>query len=282
MNEMRPTGFSSPKSPRKLGSKAWVPDQPSAWVMALLPPLAGMVAAGLSWDALWLLTAWALCYCVQYVSARWVSSRLNRRYLPPVLAYGAVLAVVGLPFLVVHWRIVMWAPWYLVLFGASLIAAYRHCERSLVNNVVAIISSCTMSGLVYGYDANPGDDAWPYMELRAVYLAAAFALFQFGSVLVVKTMIRERGNPRYRVASVLWHAMMLVVCTVMLFHARQVSNEALCALWFLWIVCLLLLVRACVLPLIDARHGSRLKPVVTGMVEFAASVLSAVAILVVF
>ena len=282
MDETHLTGSNAPMPPHKLGSKAWVPDQPGAWVMALFPPMAGIISAGFSWDALWLLVTWALCYCVQYASARWASSHLNRRYLPPVLAYGAALTVVGLPFLILHWRIVMWAPLYLVLFGVSLIAAYRHCERSLVNNVVAIIASCTMLGLVYGYGINPGNDAWPYMELRAAYLAAAFALFQFGSVLVVKTMIRERGNPRYRVASVLWHAVMLGICVVMMFHAWQMSNEALWALWLLWIVCLLLLVRACALPLIDTRHGSRLKPMVTGMVEFVASVLSAVAILVAF
>lgn len=282
MNEMHSSVSARPTHPRKLGSKAWVPDQPGAWVMALLPPLSGIIAAGFSWSALWLLVTWALCYCVQYVSARWVSSHLNRRYLSPVLAYGAALMVIGLPFLILHWRVVMWAPLYLLLFAASLVAAYRRRERSLANNVVAIVASCTMLGLTYGYGINPGNDAWPYIELRAAYLAVAFAVFQFGSVLVVKTMIRERGNPRYCVASVLWHAALLAVCTVLLSGAWRTATEGWRTLWFLWIVALLLLVRAVALPWIDARRSSHLKPVVTGMVELAASLLSAAAILIVF
>lgn len=250
--------------------------------MALLPALAGIIASGFSWTALWLFTAWALCYCLQYSSARWVASHMNRRYLPSVAVYGLALAAIGLPFLIMHWRIIIWAPLYMVLFVLSLVSAYRHHERSLANNIVAIIAACSTLGLTYHYGVDPSNDVWPLFDLRAVYLATAFAMFQFGSVLVVKTMIRERGNRRYHLASLVWHVLMLALCSAMLVLALQASVHAIWTVWFLWAVALSLVARAAALPVIDARHGSRLKPMVTGMVELAASILSAAAILAMF
>lgn len=53
----------------------WLPDQPGAWVMALVPAIGGMIVGGISWRNLWLLVTWGLCYCFQFSMARWLAVR---------------------------------------------------------------------------------------------------------------------------------------------------------------------------------------------------------------
>lgn len=104
---------------RPLSTKDWVPDQPGAWALALLPALAGMVVGGFDAGRLWLTGAWLLCYCVQFTAARWLRSRFQRRYLPPMLTYTALLAIAGVPLLAMHPLILMWAPLYAVLLALA-------------------------------------------------------------------------------------------------------------------------------------------------------------------
>ena len=44
-----------------------------------------------------------------------------------------------------------------------------------------------------------------------VEIAGAYALTLFGSVLYVKTMIREQGNTRYLAASWIWHILVMAI-----------------------------------------------------------------------
>lgn len=90
-------------------------------------------------------------------------------------------------------------------------------------------------------------------------LAGMFALTQFGSVLYVKTMIRERRNNRYLVASWIWHAALLALaCAV---PGRTVP---------MMIIAAILLLRAVVMPLSGRRI--RIKPIAVGMLEMVLSV----------
>ena len=86
--------------------------------------------------------------------------------------------------------------------------------------------------------------------LPAFVLCLAYFL---GTVLFVKTMIRERGNPAYRRWSVGYHLLALA-------PAAWASPWA--TVLFAW-----LLVRAMLLP------GRRLNPMRVGLIEFANSAL---------
>ncbi|MEE1296518.1 MAG: hypothetical protein UHD09_06725 [Bifidobacterium sp.] len=90
-----------------------------------------------------------------------------------------------------------------------------------------------------------------------------WALELFGSVLYVKTMIRERGSKRYLAASWIWH---LLLC------AAGLATSP----WFAALG-VILLARAVALPLIAMRR--RVRPKVTGIVESVTSVLAFVLIL---
>lgn len=294
------TSTRSPQTRRKTLKRDWVDNQPGAWVMAMLPAVAGAIIGGPNLDALWLLAAWAACYCVQFSAAHWFKSHCSRRYLPPMLVYIAVLAVIGLPFLATHTGVLRWAPLYMVLAALSMLSSWLRKERSLWGNAVAIIAASVIATVIVSFGSRNeraclesfaplGTDAstascgtaaastairtmtgmdrlfdlhawWPAGALSTVGLAAAilFALTQYGSVLVVKTMIRERGKRSYLVASWAWHAAMLLIFAIP--DGRSP---------YLIVMAILLLARAIALPM-AARHRT-IKPVVTGITEAFAS-----------
>lgn len=103
---------------------------------------------------------------------------------------------------------------------------------------------------------------WPAgsLPMNGLIATALFALMQYGSVLVVKTMIRERGKRSYVAASWVWHVM-LVALTIVAGHNP-----------FLITMSVLLMARAIALP-VAARYRT-MKPVVTGITEAFASLIA--------
>lgn len=97
-------------SRRKTLKRDWFDNQPGAWVMVMLPAVAGFFIGGPNLDTLWLLATWAVCYCVQFSAAHWFKAHFSRRYLPPMLTYAVALIVIGLPFLITHTGILRWTP----------------------------------------------------------------------------------------------------------------------------------------------------------------------------
>lgn len=249
----------------------WLADQSGAWVMALFPALAGLIvgssqAGRIALDGIWLFVCWTLCYCMEFTAARWLKSRGARRYLPPVIGYGAALALVGVPFVALHPAILVWAPVFALLAALEFAAAWLRRERTLWGNAVAVAAASLMAAVVYDYSAQT-TPAW-LPSATGLSLCAVFAVVEFGSVLFVKTMIRERGNRRYLAASWLWH-IALPVCVAI----WQPTHG-----WpWLLAAAMALLVRALAMPLI-ARHR-RIKPLVTGAVEAVANIMAFIGVL---
>ena len=104
---------------------------------------------------------------------------------------------------------------------------------------------------------------WPAGSLPVSGLIATvlFALTQYGSVLVVKTMIRERGKCSYVAASWVWHVALLLLAAVPAGRSP-----------YLIAMTVLLLARAVALPVVTRR--TTLKPVVTGITEAFASFIA--------
>ena len=100
---------------------------------------------------------------------------------------------------------------------------------------------------------------WPVGSLPVSGLIATvlFALTQYGSVLVVKTMIRERGKRSYVAASWVWHV------------ALDAGRSP-----YLIVMTVLLLARAVALPVVTRR--TTLKPVVTGITEAGGCIIAAI------
>ncbi|MFE9773450.1 YwiC-like family protein [Streptomyces sp. NPDC005931] len=188
--------------------RRWLPQQHGAWAMLLVPFLAGTALGGATpWHAL-LLPAWLLGYLAVFHAQQWLRLRHNSRnpraaarHTRPVLTFTAALVAPGVA-LVVH------APW-LLLAGACAVPflalncwyAWRNRERALVNGLAAVVPACGMLPVALLLGGGGLSDAWRP--------ALACLLYFSGTVLYVKTMIRERGSTTYRGASGVYHAVAL-------------------------------------------------------------------------
>lgn len=169
-----------------------------------------------------------------------------------------------------------------------LFAAWLRRERSLWGNAVAVLATSMMTVVIASFgDRLPplcgaggsqvSCDAvaqyrqgiralpdwrswadvqawWPAYSVPKAALTAAivFALTQYGSVLFVKTMIREYGKRSYLVASWVWHA------------ALAITGFAV-NMW-LGVVAVVLLTRSVAIPL-RFRGQRRPKPMIAGVTE---------------
>lgn len=282
-----------PSSPDKKAAQAktrmirqWIPNQPGAWVMAIMPPLAGAIIGGFSWRNILLLITWLLCYCTEFTASRWLVSRMAARFSPPLITYAILTAIFGLALLITTPGLLRWVPPYLVLAALTFLAAWRREERSWWNNIVSIIAASTLCLIAYslgtipqsqitpspgGYFGCQPDPAvncfaqglFPARVFPATGLVATliFAYTEFGSVLYVKSLVRERNNIWCSIASLVWN---LILIGPSIFIFPKVGSLPL-------IVSLLLVARAAVLPLIGRKRHIPIMQI--GMVESVASLL---------
>ncbi|MER6629708.1 YwiC-like family protein [Streptomyces sp. NPDC000987] len=195
--------------------RRWLPNQHGAWAMLVVPFLAGMLLGDPTpWHAL-LLLAWLLGYLAVFHVQQWLRLRHNSRnpraaarHTRPVRLFTTALVPCGVA-LVVH------APWLLLaaVCAAPFLAvncwyAWRNRERALVNGLVAVVPACGMLPVALLLGGGAIADAWRP--------ALACLLYFAGTVLYVKTMIRERGSTAYRWASGGYHAVALGVAAAVL------------------------------------------------------------------
>lgn len=218
--------------------------------MLAVPFLLGVAASGLSWVHLPLLIAWYGGYLASYNLFAYVRVTRRDRYRAPLLTYGALTIVAGGIVLVavpsVAWFGLLYAP----LLALNVYYARRRAERSLVNDLLLVAEATLMAPVAYAVGVGGLAAADRGLAAEAALVAG---LYLTGTVLHVKCMIRERGNPRYRWASWLWHALAVIL-------AALVSPWLLIPFGFL-------LVRALVLP------GRRVAIRTVGLVELVGTVL---------
>lgn len=237
---VRPT-----RRPASARRRRFVPPQHGAWAMLAVPYLAGLLAAGFRWPDLPLLVAWLAGYVLSYYACQALKSRRPRRYRDQLAVYGAVAAPAAILVVAARPPVLWYAPAFAALFAVNAWYAWRRRERALLNDVASVVESCLMVLVVATVAGTPPADV-----LGAAALCAAYFL---GTVLFVKTMIRERDDPAYRRWSAGYHLVALVL-------AAWLSPWA--GALFAW-----LLLRAVVLP------GRRLSPKQVGLIEIANSVV---------
>ena len=186
--------------------------------MLVVPPVVGAVLSGPTWRHGLLLVAWLVGYLAYYAVGLWLRSGRKGRYLPPVRAYGLAAVAVGGALLVVTPGLLVWTPVYGVLLGVSLAASERRADRSWVNDAVTVLAACLMTLVAAGLGSSAPAGAARSAVVWAgalrdgsavshrVLLAAVVLLGYFwGTVLYVKTMIRERGRPGVLAWSIGYH-----------------------------------------------------------------------------
>lgn len=243
-----PKTVPSPAPRRTL--RRYLPPQHGAWAMLLLPWLAGVLIAGFRWPQVPLLVAWLTGYLFSYYLLLAVKTRRPGRVRAQLWLYGPPTVLLGALVVILRPQVLWYAPAYALLLAVNLGYAARRDERALLNDLASVVQSCLMVFVVATVAGVPP----PELLVAFVALAAYFT----GTVLHVKTMIRERGNPRYRWASIIYHGL---VAAGMIWVSVPVA-----------VVFGALLVRAWVLP------GRRVTPLRLGMLEIVASTLILLAV----
>jgi hypothetical protein len=179
------------------GVRRFVPPQHGAWAMLVVPWLAGVLTAGFHWPHLPLLGAWLSGYLLSYYVMQAVKTRRPQRFQAQLVAYGTPTLLLGGLTLLLRPQLLWFAPIYALLLAVNATYAWRRQERAVVNDLASVAQSSAML-LVAAAVA----DVPPTAVLPA--FLAVLAYFT-GTVLYVKTMIRERHSVPYRRVSVVYH-----------------------------------------------------------------------------
>lgn len=238
-------------------ARGWIPDQHGAWAMLTVPLVAGVWLSGPRAVHLSLAATWLLGYLAFYAAGRWLRSRRVRERTP-TLVYAAACLPAGAVTLLLAPQLVRWVPIFLPLLLASLWLTARGRERSLANDALTVVAAGLMTPVAF--DAGRG--SW----WAGVWLATALLTGYFlGTVLYVKTMIRERGRTSYVRASVGTHVLAAAAVAALAVAGWQGPWSVA-----VWVV---LALRAAAGPWANARRPRPLRPVVVGVGEIVASLL---------
>ncbi len=245
---------------------AYVPPQHGAWAFLGLPVVLGLTVATWTPVVVAVAVAWIAAYPWSYAAFGLVRAKRPQRFRAPFVLWSAVLGVAGLLVLLARPWMVWVAAAYLVLFAVNLGFARRNDERAIANDAVFVVECAAMVVVVWATGAGSRGWAPPSpsdVPAHAWALAIVCGLVLLGSTLHVKSLIRERRDPRYARASRVY----AVACVP--------ASVALAVWWGLpegwWLVppFVVLALRAFVVP------RWNLKPSRVGLLELAAFVLVA-------
>lgn len=181
----------------------YLPNQHGAWAMLAVPLIFGTFAGGAAPLHIWLAAAWLLAYFASFFLLQFLKTK-NRRFQKPLVIYGTLLLPAAVVLLTAKPEMAWFAFAFLPLFAVNAYYAKRNRERSLANDIVAVVQFSLI--LLLSYSIGGGQD-WTL----ALSLFLFNILYFVGTVLYIKTMIREKNNPVYYRASVAFHLAYLVV-----------------------------------------------------------------------
>jgi len=248
-----------PRRARRAPRRVSVPPQHGAWAFLVVPVLVGFAIAGASAAGWLFLLAWLVAYPVGYYAGRALTARvrrgswtrLARRELGRAVPWAVGLLVLGIPLLLTRPWLLAAAAVLAVLWAAGLLVADRRGERSMANDLLLVAQALVAVPLAVAVVAGPSALTGP-QALTVASGAAVVGIYLAGSVIHVKSLLREAGNLGFRRLNLTWHGAAVVVTTL------------LSAWWLLGFVPAL--VRAVVL-----RPG--LRPGAIGAVEAVVAVL---------
>lgn len=182
----------------------YVPPQHGAWAFLALPLVLGAVVTPWTPLLVALAVAWVAAYPMSYAAFGLVRAKRPRRFRAPFLVWSAVVLPAAAILLVERPWLIWVGLGYALLFTVNMRYARRNNERALANDLVFIADCATIVAVTWAVGAGarswapPGLDAVP---ARVWVLTAVCALVLLGSTLHVKSLIRERRDPRFARAS---------------------------------------------------------------------------------
>jgi hypothetical protein len=237
------------------GHRLWIPRQHGAWAMLLLPVLLGVAASVPDpWQLVVAVTALA-AYLASVTTQTWSRSRRPTAYRLPIAVYGTVAVVLGIVLLVAFPPLALAAivvvPTGLLVFRGARPGTRRDLANSLAQVAQALVLVPVTAWVSGSWDPE-----------RVIAYTCVAAGYQLGSVLVVRSVLRERDNRGFAALSAGFHVLLVVLAALFLPLPYALVAAGLAA-------------RASVLPVAQrrmARGSTPLRPIHVGMVEIVASV----------
>ena len=204
------TATAKPAGRRRLA----IPAQHGAWAFLAVPLLLGFLIAGWSLPTALFAAAWVLAYPASYylgraVVIRWrrgTWSRLAKRELTDAVPWSVLATIPAVALVVLR-------PW-LVWVGAVLVALWAVSvwltrtghERGASNDLLLVTQAAIAIPLMWGIATDTPTLGVGDAAATDAWLAAFICLVFFtGSVLHVKSLIREAEDRRWAVASRVFH-----------------------------------------------------------------------------
>ncbi len=242
------------QSTRAAAPALWFPRQHGAWAMLALPLLLGVAASAPSGWQLVLAVAAVAGYLEAATAQAWLRARRRPSFVPALVVYGAVFAVAGVALLAAFPALALAAvvvlPAGALVVGGARPGTRRDLVNSLAQTAIALVL-VPAAALVSG--------SWETdTVIRATLVATGYLV---GTILVVRSVIRERGNRRFAGLSIG-------------FHATFTGLAALALPWPYVVFFAALTARAVALPLVERRRAGTarpLRPIHVGIVEMVAS-----------
>lgn len=181
-------------------------NQHGAWAMMFMPLILGIAAGGFHPSQIlygigWMLTFFAADHVLMFIKR--MKRKKDYGYLKAAGMFGAIAVLLFIYPLFVEYRIIYF---FLAMMPLGAITSYFTMirdERNIINDIVAIlIFSIAGGGIAY-----LNTHEWT-LGITVVILVSL--LYFVGSALVVKTIVRERKNIRYRNASYIYHAVLFL------------------------------------------------------------------------
>lgn len=250
----------------------WIPNQHGAWAMLTVPFIAGAVERLRSGEpAAFLIPlggCWIVGYFAFFAASGWLKAPPKRRavWVRPLLVEAFLTLVAGVITLLLTGPVLAaWAPAFVVLLVPALVLAHLRRERDWTGGALTVAAASLMT-LVARYP-DPAELMSALDRASMLVLTGGIFAYFFGTILYVKTNIRERGSRPYLVASVVWHAASLAVYTVL--------AAAGAAQWWWSVFFAATLTRAVLVP----RRQPPLRPAPIGVIEglFCAVIIVAAA-----
>lgn len=187
--------------------KLLISNQYGAIVMALLPFVYGMLLASPVWAHFFLLLAWFSMYLLSYPMLSLFKGKNMAEYKKWTIIYGVAAFLFALPAIFYNWQILFFIA---AMFPFVLVSIYytkKKDERNLLNDLAGIaIFALAGMGSYYFSDRT--------FDEKILWVAIYPTLFFIGTTLYVKSMMRERKNPRYFWASVIFHLLCVLIFVV--------------------------------------------------------------------
>jgi hypothetical protein len=222
--------------------------------MLLLPVLVGVAASHPDPWQLAVAGAALAAYLASATAQAWARSRRPREYRLPIATYASITAALGLLLLVAFPALALAAlvvvPTGIVVLGGAQPGTRRDLANSLAQVAQAVVLVPVTAWVSGDWDAG-----------RVATYTLVAAGYQLGTVLVVRSVLRERGNAAFGAVSAGFHAVLVGAALVALPLAYAVLAAGLAA-------------RAVALPIAQRRMagGHRpLRPIHAGVTEIVAS-----------